>query len=62
MRPLRSEVSKDSLIMMGVPKKFCNKTILDFENFSPKNQLPNTLATLIKSQSLGLIAFMVKLF
>lgn len=36
MRPLRSDVSKDSLIMMGVPKKFCNKTIKDFDTFGKK--------------------------
>lgn len=37
MRPLRSEVSKESLIMMGVPKKFCNKTINDFDTFGKKS-------------------------
>ena len=37
MRPLRSEVSRDSLIMMGVPKKFCNKTIKDFDTFNKKS-------------------------
>lgn len=37
MRPLRTEVSKDSLIMMGVPKKFCNKTIKDFNTFGKKS-------------------------
>ena len=37
MRPLRSEVSKDSLIMMGVPKKFCSKTIKDFDTFGKKS-------------------------
>lgn len=37
MRPLRSSVSKDSLIMMGVPKKFCNKTISDFDTFGKKS-------------------------
>lgn len=29
-RPLRSHISESSLIMMGVPKKFCNKTLKDF--------------------------------
>lgn len=37
MRPLRSSVNKDSLIMMGVPKKFCNKTIADFDTFDKKS-------------------------
>lgn len=37
MRPLRSDVSRDSLIMMGVPKKFCNKTIKDFDTFGKKS-------------------------
>lgn len=37
MRPLREEVSRDSLIMMGVPKKFCNKTIKDFDTFGKKS-------------------------
>lgn len=37
MRPLRSSVNKDSLIMMGVPKKFCNKTIADFDTFGKKS-------------------------
>lgn len=37
LRPLRDEVSRDSLIMMGVPKKFCNKTIADFDTFGKKS-------------------------
>ena len=37
MRPLRSDVSRDSLIMMGVPKKFCSKTIKDFDTFGKKS-------------------------
>lgn len=37
MRPLRSSVNKDSLIMMGVPKKFCNKTLADFDTFGKKS-------------------------
>lgn len=37
MRPPREEVSRDSLIMMGVPKKFCNKTIKDFDTFGKKS-------------------------
>lgn len=37
MRPLRDNVSNDSLIMMGVPKKFCNKTLSDFDTFGKKS-------------------------
>ena len=37
MRPWRSEVSNVSLFMMGVPKKFCNKTIKDFDTFGKKS-------------------------
>lgn len=37
MRPPREEVSRESLIMMGVPKKFCNKTIKDFDTFGKKS-------------------------
>ena len=32
-RPLRSTVSESSLIMMGVPKKFCDKTLNDFVSY-----------------------------
>lgn len=34
MRPLRNNISTSSLVMMGVPKKFCNKTIDDFNTFN----------------------------
>lgn len=37
MRPLRDNINKDSLVMMGVPKKFCNKTIKDFDTFGKKS-------------------------
>ena len=37
MRPLRSDINRNSLIMMGVPKKFCNKTISDFDTFGKKS-------------------------
>lgn len=37
MRPLRSSISRESLIMMGIPKKFCNKTINDFDTFNKKS-------------------------
>lgn len=38
MRPLREEVNKSSLIMMGIPKRFCDKTLDDFETYG-KNSL-----------------------
>lgn len=34
MRPVRSSVSEKSLIMMGVPKQFCDKTLKDFKTYS----------------------------
>lgn len=37
MRPLRNDICKGSLIMMGVPKKFCDKTIKDFDTFGKKS-------------------------
>lgn len=37
MRPLRSEVNKESLVMMGVPRRFCDKTIEDFNTYSKKS-------------------------
>lgn len=37
MRPIREVVNSDSLVMMGVPKKFCNKTIDDFDTFGKKS-------------------------
>lgn len=37
MRPLRDNVSKDSLIMMGVPRRFCDKTIKDFNTYGKKS-------------------------
>ena len=30
MRPIRKEIKEDSLILMGVPKKFCKLTLEDF--------------------------------
>ena len=36
MRPLRDEISQQSLILMGVPKKFCNKTLKDFNTYNDK--------------------------
>ena len=37
MRPIRTEVNKDSLIMMGVPRRFCDKTIKDFSTYGKKS-------------------------
>lgn len=37
MRPLREEVNKDSLVMMGVPRRFCDKTIKDYNTYSKKS-------------------------
>ena len=37
MRPLRSEVNKESLVMMGVPGRFCDKTIEDFNTYGKKS-------------------------
>ena len=33
MRPLRSYVSEQSLVLMGVPKKYTPKTIDDFKDY-----------------------------
>lgn len=33
MRPPRTEINDSSLVMMGVPKKFCHTTLDDFETF-----------------------------
>lgn len=37
MRPLRDSVSKDSLIMMGVPKRFVDKEVKDFNTYGKKD-------------------------
>ena len=37
MRPIRTSISNESLIMMGVPKKFCDKTIKDFNTYNKKS-------------------------
>lgn len=37
MRPVRDDVGKQSLVMMGVPKKFCDKTIEDFNTYRKKS-------------------------
>lgn len=36
-RPKRTQVSKSSLVMMGVPKRFCDKTISDYETFGKES-------------------------
>lgn len=36
MRPLREEISEHSLVLMGVPKKFCNNTLDDFNTYDDK--------------------------
>lgn len=33
MRPLRKKVSETSLVLLGIPKKFCSKTIDDFNTY-----------------------------
>lgn len=37
MRPVRSSINEKSLIMMGVPKRFCNKTLNDFNTYGKKS-------------------------
>lgn len=37
MRPLRKEISSKSLIMMGVPRRFCDKTIKDYNTYSKQS-------------------------
>lgn len=37
MRPVRTSLSKDSLIMMGIPKRFCDKTMKDFNTYGKKS-------------------------
>lgn len=37
MRPVRETINTDSLIMMGVPKRFVNKTISDFNTYGKKS-------------------------
>lgn len=36
MRPLREEISERSLILMGIPKKFANKTMRDVKDYGSK--------------------------
>lgn len=37
MRPLRREVNSASLVMMGVPRRFCDKTLDDFNTYGKKS-------------------------
>lgn len=37
MRPTRDTIKDSSLIMMGVPKRFCNKTIADYDTFGKRS-------------------------
>lgn len=37
MRPLRGEMNNASLVMMGVPRRFCDKTIEDFNTYGKKS-------------------------
>ena len=34
MRPIRDTLNKDSLVMMGIPKQFCDKTMKDFKTYN----------------------------
>ena len=37
MRPIRETVNQSSLVMMGVPKRFCTKTIKDFNTYGKQS-------------------------
>jgi DNA replication protein DnaC len=37
MRPLRTSLNKESLIMMGIPRRFCDKTMKDFNTYGKKS-------------------------
>ena len=37
MRPVRSTLNSSSLIMMGVSKRFCNKSLEDYDTFGKKS-------------------------
>lgn len=37
MRPVRSNIKDSSLVLMGVPKRFCKNTIEDFDTFNKKS-------------------------
>ena len=36
MRPVRSTLNSSSLVMMGVSKRFCNKSLEDYDTFGKK--------------------------
>ena len=37
MRPVRNTINDSSLIMMGVPKRFCRKSLKDYDTFGKKS-------------------------
>ena len=37
MRPVRSTLNSSSLVMMGVSKRFCNKSLEDYDTFGKKS-------------------------
>lgn len=37
MRPLRTSLNRESLIMMGIPRRFCDKTMKDFNTYGKKS-------------------------
>ena len=37
MRPVRSTINDSSLIMMAVPKRFCRKSLKDYDTFGKKS-------------------------
>jgi DNA replication protein DnaC len=37
MRPLRTSLNKESLILMGIPRRFCDKTMKDFNTYGKKS-------------------------
>lgn len=47
MRPLRNHISESSLIMMGVPKKFCDKTLDDFKEYEDVIEVKRFVETYI---------------
>lgn len=49
MRPLRSHISEKSLVMMGVPKQFCNKTLEDYISYREVFDVKNFVKDYIKN-------------
>ena len=48
-RPLRNYISDSSLIMMGVPKKFCDKTLDDFKEYKGVVEVKRFVETYINN-------------